>query len=450
MKKVLALLLTLALLLSAIPAVFAEEYSVSRAVLGTEIPQGYTRHTTIKVDLGFYKPIGVTPWLYQRADIDSDKYETLSFVDSGWFVGEYGNWIMGATQSPGKLHPGTRGDAIVTFVAPRDGKYMIEAAEVTGREKTTDGTRIKVLKGDTQLFPEDGWAKVELGGKVSVPAMVVDLKKGEMLHFRVNCIERQEDDTTFWEQQITLLNDGSIPADEVIIEEKKPLEIRADGVSDLVFATALPAGYARQTSYAMEDAFNKGVGETPWLFQRVDVGTDNYQNLEFIDNGWFIGGYGNWATGGIAHPGSMHPGTEGDVAVTFVAPFDGEILIEAATCNNALTTSDGSNIRIYLNETPLYPHDEWLRLEPDTYVNLPAMALTVEKGDKIHFRVNCHKRQENDTNYWKPVVAYIKEAEAATVANGVISPLPEGTVLEEPSSPWDDFLNQNDPGWRFQ
>ena len=170
MKKTLAFLLTLTLLLSSIPAVWAEEYGVSTAVLGTGVPKGYTRHTTMKSNQGFYKKAGVTPWLFQRVAIDGDEYKTLNFVDNGWFVGEYGNWIMGACQSPDKLHPGTEGDAAITFVAPRDGKYMIEAAEVTGRERTTDGTRIKILKGTTQLFPKEDWAYIEIGGSVSIPA----------------------------------------------------------------------------------------------------------------------------------------------------------------------------------------------------------------------------------------------------------------------------------------
>ncbi|MBQ1936056.1 MAG: S-layer homology domain-containing protein, partial [Clostridia bacterium] len=450
MKKVLALLLTLALLLSAIPAVFAEEYEVSKAVLGTEIPQGYTRHTTIKVNQGFYKKVGVTPWLYQRADIDSDQYQTLTYINTGWFDGMVNNWVMGATASPGSMHPGTAGDIVVTFVAPRDGKYMIEATEVTGRDKTTDGTRLKVLKGTTQLFPDDGWATVELGGKVSVPAMVVDLKKDETLHFRVNCIGRQEDDTTYWTQEISLLNDGSIPADEVIIEEKKPMEIKLEGLSDKVFATSLPEGYQRQTSYIMEEAFSKAVGETPWLFQRADIDTNNYETLEFIQNGWFHGEYANWAMGANAYPGSLHPGTQGDAVITFVAPFDGKILIEATTCNNRVDTADGSNIRIYLNDEPLYPTDKWLRLESDTTVTLPAMALEVKKGDEIHFRVNCHENQISDTNYWKQTIAYIKEAEEATVASGVTSPLPEGTNIALEAGPWDDFKKQNKPGWSFQ
>lgn len=450
MKKVLAIILTLSLLLTVIPAAFAEEYEVSSAVLGTEIPTGYTRHTTIKVNQGFYKGVGVTPWLYQRADIGSDEYKTLNFVDTGWYDGIVGNWVMGATQSPGSMHPGTAGDIVVTFVAPRDGKYMIEAAEVSGREATTDGTRLKVLKGTVQLFPDKGWAKVEVGGSVSVPAMVIDLKKDETLHFRVNCIENQVDDTTYWTQEVTLLNDGSIPADEVIVEEKKPVEVRLEGLSDLVFATGLPAGYSRQTSYVMEDAFSKAVGETPWLFQRADIGTDDYQTLEYVDNGWFVGEFGNWVMGATGYPGSLHPGTSGDVAVTFVAPFDGKILIEATTCNNRVDTPDGSKIRILLNDTPLYPTDDWLTLEPDTMVTLPAMALEVNKGDAIHFRVNCNGSQQNDTNYWKQTIAYIKEAEAATVAGGVTSPLPEGTDVAMEAGPWDDFNNQNTPGWRFQ
>ena len=108
--------------------------------------------------------------------------------------------LMGATW----MRPGDHEDAVRIFTLPESGEIT-----VTGSVHKDiyhlhgDGVRVKIMKGDEQLWPEHGWTTIgasDIQGtqyKLSFPA-----KAGDQLFFIVNCNTDAIDDETVWNPEI--------------------------------------------------------------------------------------------------------------------------------------------------------------------------------------------------------------------------------------------------------
>ena len=57
-------------------------------------------------------------------------------------------------------------------------------------------------------------------------------------------------------------------------------------LSMIAALVAVPATAAEQNVFYVYDAFELKNGSTPWSFQRAVIGTDEYEDLEFIDDGF--------------------------------------------------------------------------------------------------------------------------------------------------------------------
>ena len=161
------------------------------------------------------------------------------------------------------------------------------------------------------------------------------------------------------------------------------------------------------TVYAAYEAYELKNGSTPWIFQRADIGRNNYTDLEFID-GWFHEYYQNWTMGAWMYHSynekriNGHPGASGDAVLTFVAPRAGNIQIPAFEIVHSDPKGDGVQFQILKNDMVIFPEDaDWYVPENpiDFKFKTPSIYLTVKKGDKIYLRVNMCETQQCDGFY---------------------------------------------------
>lgn len=177
-------------------------------------------------------------------------------------------------------------------------------------------------------------------------------------------------------------------------------------LSMVVALIAVPVSAAEQNVYVALDAYELKNGSTPWSFQHAMIGQDEYEDLEFIEGGWFYEFYQNWTQGawpyGYVSNGknvSAHAGQVCDPVLTFTAPRSGNLQIPSFKVIKSEEAGDGTRFQILKNDMVIFPEDtDWC--EPDTVayeVKVPDIYLTVEKGDKIYFRLNMKENQNNDT-----------------------------------------------------
>ncbi|MBQ1935890.1 MAG: S-layer homology domain-containing protein [Clostridia bacterium] len=175
-------------------------------------------------------------------------------------------------------------------------------------------------------------------------------------------------------------------------------------LSMIAALVAVPATAAEQNVFYVYDAFELKNGSTPWSFQRAVIGTDEYEDLEFIDDGWYLEFWHNWAAGsfpyGFQSNGknvSGNPGMIADSVLTFTAPRDGNLQIPSFKVKGG--GNDGVRVQILKNDLVIFPEDDdWY--DPDTNeweFEVPHIYLNVEKGDKIYFRINMKENQHSDS-----------------------------------------------------
>ena len=251
MKKFLCVLLTLALL----------PWSMALA-LETAIPEGYSASVTYTEKEGFFKQAGETPWSFEWTPVGKDEYQPLEFIDSGWFHETFQNWSYGTVQFPGSMHAGMIGDPVVAFTAPSDGKIVIAKATASkGATNLSDGVQIKILKNDEQLFPQKDWAVLMPDSKVAIPDLVLDVTKGDVIRFRVNCIKTQDADGLSWPKTISYLS-------------KDAAAVPAAGVT-----VGFAEGVTLSAPQKFTDDFTGENPDSPWKFQNAEVGWTNTTTL---------------------------------------------------------------------------------------------------------------------------------------------------------------------------
>jgi hypothetical protein len=185
----------------------------------------------------------------------------------------------------------------------------------------------------------------------------------------------------------------------------------------LTFAGAAFAADEVNLCYdAFRDAEGKFItenGTNGWWMQHATIGMDDYENLEFIEAGWFYEFYQNWAQGAVPYvvteDGKIsgvvqgkkvvyHAGSVCDPVITFVAPKTGNLKIPSFIIEKDSDSGDGINFQILYKDMVIFPEDDdWYVSETIRfYTAVPDIYITVNKGDEIYFRVNMRENQNND------------------------------------------------------
>lgn len=132
---------------------------------------------------------------------------------------------------------------------------------------------------------------------------------------------------------------------------------------------------------------------------------------------------------------TMHPGNRADVVLSFVAPVDGVINIDA-TIKAAKKGSDG--VRLYTTVNSLALEDKIYPADSDYILHTTAgntdyslKAFEVKRGDEIFFRLNKNENLSSDLTYFSPTVtytSYVMPADVAIVVGAQSLTLPEGGI----------------------
>ena len=232
MKKLLALVLSLVLLTTMIPAVFAAE------------------QTTYVATSAFALKNGSTEWSFQKASIGQDDYENLEFIENGWYFEFYHNWSQGSwPASDGKkllgAHAGSICDPVLTFTVPRDGNLQIMSFKAYHDDEAGDGVNFQILKNDMVIFPEneDWYVSETVKFETQVPNIYLTAEKGDKIHLRINMRENQNNDGLYTENyQIKYLSaeaykkgvtrEGVVVVNDEPLKEKEPIVVNFTDVNN--------------------------------------------------------------------------------------------------------------------------------------------------------------------------------------------------------------------------
>lgn len=132
---------------------------------------------------------------------------------------------------------------------------------------------------------------------------------------------------------------------------------------------------------------------------------------------------------------TMHPGGKADVVLSFIAPVDGVINIDA-TIKASNSGSDGVKLYTTINSLDLankiYPADsDYILHTSEGDTEYAVEGYEVKRGDEIFFRLNKNETLANDLTYFSPTVSYtsyVMPEDVAIVVGAESMTLPEGGI----------------------
>ncbi len=114
--------------------------------------------------------------------------------------------LIGATW----MRPSNQADAVRVFTVPASGQVRITSNVHKDVYHTAgDGVRIKMLKGDQQIWPNEGWETIaanDIHGKDI--EKTISVNAGDKLYFIVNRNKDATDDETVWNPEVKYLTSG--------------------------------------------------------------------------------------------------------------------------------------------------------------------------------------------------------------------------------------------------
>lgn len=405
-NRVLAIALSLILATSAIPV---------SAVVDCGDAEDYTFSGTyyMSYPLSRYAqfPSGETPWTFEYQLHSDGSLNTMTKYLNNWSYdapedtasGNYNYGTIGVFGT--SMTGGSKADAVLSFVCPYDGEILIPEAQVSCAPNSNDGVRVKLTFNDYALFPSEGWLIMSKGESHTFPETKLKVKKGDVLRWtanmagpgKTNSTANTWSDGVYWYNfEVHYVNNSQSAAGYGNgVVSPFPVDI------EYTESVTSPAQY-----------FSKGVNGTGnWYFQNCEIDTDNYLNLDFINNQWFGGWYQNWTPGAIQSGTGVHAGEGGDPTFTYVCPKDGLIALPATTATCAVNSDDGIRVRILKNRAPIYPASGWIQVDPGATVDIPELLFEVQAGDQLHFRINCVADMDSDGGTW-PISLYYAESDS--------------------------------------
>ncbi len=147
-------------------------------------------------------------WRYQYApigDFSESAYQDYAYQDANHRLqrdetNSIPRQIIGSNLLTGNNH-----DAVMTFIAPEDGlveisnantNHVVTAGYTEDDTDRSDGVQIQILKGETQIWPQSGWAQV--APSVTQDVIYQQVSAGDRIHFRVNKNQVHDNDGTWW------------------------------------------------------------------------------------------------------------------------------------------------------------------------------------------------------------------------------------------------------------
>lgn len=145
-----------------------------------------------------YSPIGSSEYF----DYPEFRHETQSA--DGWHAPE-GDEQCGCILrlwADVYMRPGAACDAVKTYVCPEDGRVLLGASGLLiPGEPSEDGVRLLVFHGEALVWEKE----MAAGSLAALPPLVLDVRAGDRIHFRLNKIGNAEGDGTDWDPTVLYL-----------------------------------------------------------------------------------------------------------------------------------------------------------------------------------------------------------------------------------------------------
>jgi hypothetical protein len=107
-----------------------------------------------------------------------------------------------------------------------------------------------------------------------------------------------------------------------------------------------------------------------------------------------------------------------DTVRRFIAPFTGQVLIDAAVALDSLGATSGDGVRVAVQHNDTEVDTAVLAPDGTTSAFGSAIPLTVNAGDRIYFRTGAIDDGVNDSVAWNPVITYQSPTWPELDANG--------------------------------
>jgi uncharacterized protein YjdB len=206
-------------------------------------------------------------WYYLQVSAGTNDYTEMPSAGNFWGTA---NWSLGQMWSSEITPPTGAVDGAVGFKAPYTGVVLISAADGFISRKSadyTDGIRYKIMKNDTQIWPESGMAALsETIARLAFTPFSTGITTGDMLYFVINNggLGSNGQDNTIWDMVVTYTEMEQPPGVDVTgvsIDNKEP--VMYEGQETTLTATVYPLNAAdRNVRWMSSDENTVEIDET--------------------------------------------------------------------------------------------------------------------------------------------------------------------------------------------
>ena len=215
-------------------------------------------------------------WSYYMQKNGEEGYTELGFISNGWGAyeenlgvnvqrGTYtvkdadkiNNAVDGTAHNQylsiwngQAIHPGYGYNAVIGFTAQHTGSLDF-VSYFRVYNQASDGNNIKIMKGSTQVYPQEGeWAYVGYGQELNVEVLNISVNRGDVFYIVVNCHNENSFDWVYANPQFRYT---TYDLDESITLDKTSVTLEVGGY-DSLNPTIWPADSAKNILWSSSDS----------------------------------------------------------------------------------------------------------------------------------------------------------------------------------------------------
>ena len=343
-------------------------------------------------------------WEYKSVELATGTEENLVIVNNQTSLRYVNGDTKAYVRSSGMAQSGTNHDLMYVYTMPVTAKVNI-AMNVNVKDETSDGVYVYCYVNDksntiiNELITDTT--------KVARTANGIILEKGSKIYFRLNKNGTTTNDLGYFYGTITFLNEAPIG------ESYQGEDIgdvtwaeRANGVGTVNGETLAHTSIIEPETYP------------GWEYKSVELATgnimDTYTNANYPDIRYVT----KWASYMRANNNGYYVASAtNDLLYVYTMPCKAKVKISMKT--SVASRSDGVIATCYVNDES----NEIMRyLEKNTTAKTySADGITLHKGDKIYFRLNCNTNATNDKGIFNAIVTFLDEAPDTEAYQGTLS-----------------------------
>lgn len=318
------------------------------------------------------------------------------------------------TNSPAvSMHPGSSGDAVLTFIAPYSGNIKISMANggvycpLNGEAQNFDGINFYMCCGSKKAaeFKAVSTKNNPVEERVFDDTYTVSIQKGERIYFIVQPNQETSNDITYLNPQIkytSLSNAGAHAATAPAYIGNRPTAAPAGNGAPTAQINSSIVGSEKDGVYRLSRMFSDRMGD--WKYYWFD--NVNFHDMFYEDGTWTGGKEASYARiggGGV----SWHPHIAGYTVAAFTCPKSGTVCIgsevpievNAASADGIIfsVVSENQLLGEQYIVTPDNPSQEFAPIEIDAY-----------EGQTIYFFLYMNAGNSGDSTTVAPYVKYLE------------------------------------------